>query len=328
MKKQHKFLTVIGTLALAAGAFTLYNHSIEVGNGTLAYSQHEVDEMVEQAKEEGRKSVLEIVKTALEEGNTVISVLKQLYPDYIVAVSSGSFHFVEILDDIEKNPYTIDNLQVTADGEYQYVVDGEVVSKKGIDVSSHQGDIDWNKVAADGVEFTFIRALYRGYTTGEINVDKMFEKNIKGAKSAGIQVGVYVFTQAISEEEAIEEADMVCDMVAEYDLDLPIVYDVEKVSSTSGRQNVLTTEERTKVTKAFLERVKERGYTPMIYHNTEMGAVLIDISKLTEYNTWLANYNQEFYWPYSYSIWQYSAKGSVDGIKGDVDMDIMLSELK
>ncbi|SDI68287.1 Glycosyl hydrolases family 25 [Pseudobutyrivibrio sp. 49] len=289
------------------------------------YSSAEVEALVDEAKEEGRISVLDSLRESLENGNTIISVLKSFYPEYIVVAANQKYNFVPINEELTKSAFNIDNLVEDEEtGRYSYVEDGKVTSKFGIDVSSHQGDIDWQAVAEDGVEFAFIRAVYRGYGTGKLVVDEKCIENIEGAQAAGIDVGVYVFSQAISKDEVLEEASTVIDLLKGYELQLPIVFDVEKVSDSEARTNTLSVEDRTNLTIGFLNSIKNAGYDGMIYHNTEMGAMLIDLTQLTEYPKWFAGYNKEFYWPYEYQLWQYSEKGSVKGIKGNVDLDLWL----
>ena len=299
---------------------------IQIEDGQT-YSSEEVEALVDEAKEEGRVSVLDSIRESLENGNTIISVLKSFYPEYIVVAANSKYNFVPVNEELEKNTYDIDNLVVDeSTGQYSYQVDGQTVSRFGIDVSSHQGDIDWQAVADSGVEFAFIRAVYRGYGTGKLVVDEKCIENIEGAQAAGIDVGVYVFSQAISQAEVLEEAATVLNILEGYSLQLPIVFDVEKVSDSSARTNNLTVEDRTSLTIAFLKAVENAGYDSMIYHNTEMGAMLLDFTQLTEYKKWFAGYNKEFYWPYEYSVWQYSESGSVNGINGYVDLDLWLAQ--
>ena len=197
----------------------------------------------------------------------------------------------------------------------------------GIDVSSWQEDIDWNAVAASGVQFAFIRVGYRGYGTGKLVEDEYFEDNIKGAATAGIKVGVYFYSQAINEEEVREEADFVLEKIAPYQIDCPVVFDVERVSDSDGRMNALTVEERTLLTEIFCQVIENAGYRPMIYHNTEMGVMMLEIGNLENYDKWFAAYSDVFYYPYDHKIWQYSQKGSVQGIQGDVDLNISFEPL-
>ena len=323
-------LSIIFTLIAVCIIYIMaetHNHSANNNNGnTETYTSQEVAELVDEAQIEGRASILNQIKESLESGNTVISVLKSLYPEYIVVAANSKYNFVAINNDLPMNSFNIDNLQENEKGQYSYIVDGQTTSRFGIDVSSHQGDIDWAAVAADGVEFAFIRAVYRGYGTGKLMIDEKCLENIQGAQAAGIDVGVYVFSQAINQAEVLEEASTVIGMLQGYTLQLPIVFDVEKVSDSSARTNNLTVEDRTNLTITFLEAVKNAGYQPMFYHNTEMGAMLLDLTQLTEYPKWFAGYNKEFYGPYEYSLWQYSETGSISGINGNVDLDIWLAQ--
>ena len=332
MKKgfRYFFISILSIFITLIAVFIIYmvchHTTVKVEDGQT-YTSDEVEEMVEDAREEGRESILEQIKTALENGDAVISILKDFYPDYIVVAANSKYNFIAIDDSLAKNSYDIDNLSVNeATGRYEYVVDAEITSHFGIDVSSHQGDIDWQAVADSGVEFAFIRAVYRGYGTGKLVVDEKCIQNIEGAQAAGIKVGVYVFSQAITNAEVLEEASTVETLLEGYTLDLPVVFDVEKISDSSARQNQLTVEERTNITKAFLEEMTAAGYDTMIYHNTEMGAMMLDLTQLTEYKKWFAGYNYEFYWPYEYQLWQYSESGTVDGIDGNVDLDIWLED--
>ena len=266
--------------------------------------------------------VLEGIKTALSQGTTTVETLRPYYPDDIVVVSGGRFHFVPINRELKMNQLDPANLNILESGEFQYLTDGQVTSHKGIDVSSHQGEIDWNLVAQDGVEFAIIRVGFRGYgAEGRLVVDEQFENNIKGAKAAGIKVGVYFFSQAINEEEVLEEANLVLENIAPYQLDCPVVYDVEKTSA-AGRMNEISVEERTNLTLLFCQTIENAGYTPMIYHNTEMGALMIDVAALEDYDKWYASYSDQMFYPYEYKIWQYSDKGRVQGINTNVDLNI------
>ena len=257
----------------------------------------------------------------------MVETLRPYYPNELVVVSNGTFNFVPIRDDLQKNDYVLENLNILEDGEVQYMQDGQVVSHKGIDVSKHQGNIDWTKVAADGVEFAFIRVGLRGYgTEGKLVEDEYFEQNVKGALQAGIKVGVYFYSQAITDEELLEEANLVLEKVKPYNIELPIVFDVEKVSGGKGRANELSVEERTRLTALFCQTIQYAGYKPMIYHNMEMGTLMLDLGQLEQYDKWFAYYNDDLYYPYAYKVWQYSEKGAVDGINEEVDLNIWFGD--
>ncbi len=295
----------------------------EAAQNAAKEASDEAEQAKEQAVADARAEILDGIRAGLETGDeTMVEVLRPYYPDELVVVSNGKFCFVPINRDLKMNTYDEANLNILESGEYQYLNGEQVVSHKGIDVSRFQGDIDWKAVAEDGVEFVFIRVANRGYGTGKLVEDEKFETNIKGALAAGLHVGVYIYSQAVNDEEVLEEAQLVLDKVAPYNIDCPIVYDVEKTSDASGRMNQLSLEERTNLTLLFCQTIEAAGYKPMIYHNVEMGALMIDIETLEEYDKWLAYYNDDMYYPYEYKIWQYSDKGTVNGIKGNVDLNI------
>lgn len=292
----------------------------------ITYTQEELDakleEAIAEAQKDGAQQVLNSLEESFQNSSTVVGALRPLYEDKLIVASEGQYHFVPINYDLKMHSYTNENLQILDNGLVEYVENGTVISHKGIDVSKHQGEIDWAKVAADGVEFAFIRVGNRGYGSGAIVEDPQFEANVVGAISNNIKVGVYFFSQAVTVEEAKEEAEFVLNKIAPYRITCPVVLDVEKVADDQARMNLISKEERTANTIAFLEAIEAAGYKTMLYHNMEMGTLMMDMTQLEKYEKWLAYYNKEFYYPYDFSIWQYSDKGKVDGINGNVDMNI------
>ncbi len=294
------------------------------------YSQAEVDALIDNAVEEAREKTaeetgeafLEQLKERMTSGEGTTDMLRYFFPDEIVVADAGQYYFFPILEKLAKNTYDPEAFMADGDGVMHYYEDGERVSHKGIDVSKYQDKIDWEKVASDEVEYAFIRLGIRGYTEGDIIEDETFEDNIKGALKNDIDVGVYFFTQALSEEEAEEEAAYVIESIAPYQVKYPIVLDVESVTSTKARGNDLTREERTQYCIAFCEKIKEAGYTPMIYGNLKTFTLLLNIEELEDYDKWFAYYDESYYFPYDFKIWQYTNKGKVAGIKGDVDLNI------
>ena len=212
------------------------------------------------------------------------------------------------------------------EGSVLFYDDPQVETYLGIDVSSYQGNIDWQEVAADGIEYTFIRVGFRGYGTGSLNLDQYFEQNIQGALAAGLDVGVYFFSQAITVEEAIEEAELVLDAIKGYNVTFPVVFDWEPISSSSARTNGLSSDVLTDCAIAFCERVRADGYTPMVYFNQNVGYTRYQLDRLTDYDFWYAQYpSKSAMYPamyYNYQIWQYTSSGTVAGISGSVDMNI------
>lgn len=236
--------------------------------------------------------------------------------------AQGEYHELTVDSDVEENSYTAENFVL--DGEFMTYEDDYYTSSVGVDVSKFQGDINWKKVAAAGIEYAFIRVGYRGYSEGKLNLDEQFKKNIKGAIKAGLDVGVYFFSQAISEEEAREEAEFVMDAVEGYDLQLPIVYDPESILNEEARTDDVSAEQFTKNTVAFCKAIEEGGYDAMVYANLMWQAYKLELGELTDIPMWYADYESKPQTPYHFEYWQYTSTGSVDGISGDVDLDIRL----
>lgn len=197
----------------------------------------------------------------------------------------------------------------------------DTTQKFGIDVSKWQGDIDWDKVKASGVEFVMIRAGYRGSKTGALVEDPNFLVNIRGAKRAGLKVGVYFFTQAVNEVEAVEEASMVLALCEGYDLEYPVIIDSEGAGG-EGRADALDAETRTKVCAAFCETIDNAGYEPGVYASRSWYNANLDVKKLDKYRIWLAEYRSTPLYSGYYDMWQYTSKGRIDGIEGNVDLNI------
>lgn len=205
----------------------------------------------------------------------------------------------------------------------------------GIDVSYHNGTIDWDSVAADGVEYAFLRVGYRGYGNGSLQQDSKFTTYAPAALSAGIPIGAYYFTEATNEQEAIEEAEDCIRIIQENNIDvtLPIALDYEYQYNAAGQlaspKAGLSKAEATANCIAFCDTIAAAGYTPIIYANSNDLTKLIDGESLSEkYGIWLANYTTKTKYSGTYQIWQYSSKGSVDGISGNTDCNFWYTEDK
>lgn len=199
--------------------------------------------------------------------------------------------------------------------------DKKYKSSAGIDVSSHQGKINWKNVKNDGIEFAMIRAGYRGYKEGNIVEDKMFSENISNALQEGIEVGVYFFSQAITTEEAKEEARFVLDLIKDYSIKYPVAFDMEIVGE-EDRINNISNKKKTKIAKVFCDEIKNSGYKSMVYGNLSWLGNIIDLTSISQHELWLAQYSHEPHFPYKFSIWQYTDEGNVKGIKGNVDLNL------
>ena len=195
-------------------------------------------------------------------------------------------------------------------------------TKAGIDVSKWNGDINWDLAVSDGVEFAIVRAGYRGSVTGSLVEDPYFEKNMAEAAAAGIPVGVYFFTQAINQVEAVEEASMVIELMKKYKVDLPVFIDTEGAGE-NARAKDLDVETRTSVCDAFCATIQNAGYTAGVYASRNWYQTMLNTPVLEKYFIWLAEYREVPLYEGYYGMWQHSSKGQINGIKGNVDLDIL-----
>lgn len=226
---------------------------------------------------------------------------------------------------LEQHSYDWSGLTQQENGRKVYQNAQGVSAAAGIDVSSHQGTIDWNAVASDGIQFAFVRVGSRGYQTGEIYYDEQFEANFTGAQAAGLKVGVYFYSQAVNEQEARQEAQVVLQALDGRACQLPVVIDYEEVLEEEVRTGQMTNEERTAVVQAFCEEVKQAGYTPMLYSTRSMLLDRFDLTQLPDVKLWAAEFNELPDFPYTFDIWQYTPRGRVAGIGPDVDLNLYLS---
>ncbi|MDE6951102.1 MAG: glycoside hydrolase family 25 protein [Lachnospiraceae bacterium] len=304
--------------------------AVEAVSDEIVYTQEQVDSMVTAAVtgavDDMDSEVLQILRGRLENGEGTMAILRDLYPEHVVMLDSGQYYFLPIQEDLALNTYVDSNFIMEDSGFVTYQAEGETLTKKGIDVSKYQGEIDWAAVKNDGVDYAIIRVGIRGYSEGGILEDEFFRQNIEGATANGIPVGVYFFTQALNEEEALEEANFVIEMLQGYELTYPVYLDIEDVKKESCRTNVLTVTERTNNAKVFLEAVKEAGYQPAIYGNMKTFLLMLDLSALEQYDKWFAGYTLPIYYPYEYKMLQYSEKGQVAGINGQVDVNICFKD--
>ncbi len=229
---------------------------------------------------------------------------------------------VPYLHNISNHTYDWNNLHEK--NGLKYYIDGEGnVSKAGIDVSYFQDNVEWEKVKSAGIDFVMLRMGFRGYSEeGNLVVDEKFHQYIQGAQAAGLDTGVYFFSQAVNEEEARAEAEFVHQECAGYDLSYPVVFDIEKIKGDTGRTDELKPEVLTDITIVFCEKIKEYGYKPMIYANAKWLTTKLQLERLEEYDVWYADYQESPLYPYKFKMWQYTETGQIDGIEGNVDINI------
>lgn len=219
-------------------------------------------------------------------------------------------------------------LQANPFAPSDFVRDGEwmTCSKQpcllGVDVSKYQGQIDWEQVAASGIQFAIIRVGGRGYgQSGNLYADDMAQKNYTAAKAAGLQVGAYFFSQAISVEEAEAEATYVLEQIRNWELDLPVVFDWEYISETARTAHT-DAKTVTACADAFCKRILAAGKKAMVYVRTEDS--VLELETLAAYPRWVALHSDTMDFPYSFDFWQYTKTGKVSGIQGNVDINIWI----
>lgn len=277
-------------------------------------------------KTDGREELLEEIKESYNDGYSTSQILKSIFTKNVVYLSNNRYNFAEINDNLAKS--IIDNDKISIDdktGYYSYE-DDKYESIAGVDLSVYQGDVDFSKVKNAGFDYCMLRVGYRTYGGGVVTADANFETYVSDAIKNDLDVGVYFFTSAISTAEAKEEAQFVLDAIKPYNITYPVVVDVEEIVSGTSRQESLSVEELTEIVKTFCETIEDAGYDVMIYSNLKGFIANVNLEELEDYDKWFANYDTTPYYPYKFTMWQYSQSGSVDGIDGDVDLDIYLKE--
>lgn len=232
---------------------------------------------------------------------------------------------LEAIRGVPVNRYIPEGFHMDESGRVTYQQAG-LSAKEGIDVSYHQGQIDWPAVAADGIEFAIIRLGYRGYTEGALKMDVRFEENLRGALDAGLEVGVYFFSQALTPGEAEEEARFVLDALGGQELTYPVTFDWEPITpGKEARTDGMDGQTLTQCAAAFCETIRDGGYEPAVYFNQDMGYLTFDLGQLAHIPFWLAEYDSapDFY--YHFDLWQYTHEGAVNGIRGRVDRNLDFS---
>ena len=275
-----------------------------LGDGEMYYSRSSIAEEADMAE-------------------SMTELMGHLFPDRNVYFNGERYSYDLLSDNIKKHDYDLDKiLTVKETGRKVYTGTQEAVSLTGIDVSEWQDDIDWYKVKKSGIKFAFLRAGVRGYESGQIFEDETFRRNLRGAIMNQIPVGVYFYTQAATPQEGIQEAQMVLDLIKGYQVTWPIVVDVEREDSDTSRTKDLTPSQRTDIVIAFCETIEAAGYTPMIYGNIRMLCSDLEPERIAKYDKWLAQYFNRPTYRYDFGIWQYSSTAHVDGISGNVDINL------
>ena len=278
-----------------------------------------------------RKSIISLTKSTKSEllksliiVATIVIISSIIFLIYKAYLFDNKYSGLEASKEIPLNDFNLEKLKNDKNG-YMCYEDDRYKSRLIIDVSSHNGEIDWDKVKGAGIDGVMIRLGYRGYGDATIVEDDCFQKNIAGAKDAGLKVGVYFFSQATTPEEAIEEAEYVTKKIWGRGVTLPVAFDMEPFM---GNERFINHDikSKTEMADAFLKVISKFGYEPILYGNPTWLTNDVDISKLTEYPVWLAHYTFSTEWPYAFRMWQFTSQGRVSGINGDVDLNLIFDK--
>ena len=222
----------------------------------------------------------------------------------------------------DRNPYDQYDFQYD---RHNYLKLQNLTSYAGVDVSAFQGKIDWKKVKQSGIDFAIIRLGYRGYESGKLVEDEYARANLKNAKEAGLKIGAYFFSQALSIKETDQEIQFMLGILGDTELDMPVVLDWEIPASTARTRN-MDSRTLTDIQRHFCGQMRQQGYQPMIYFNWHQSEHLYVLHELEEYPFWLALYQDRMTYPWKVEMWQYSDKGKVPGISGNVDLNVYMPD--
>lgn len=276
----------------------------------------EINSVFKSTKSEFKKSLIIVAVIII-----VLLIAFLIYKSYLF---DNKYSGLGDSKEMPLNEFNLNKLKNDKNG-YMTYEDDRYKSRLIIDVSSHNGEIDWNKVKESGVDGAMIRLGYRGYGDATILEDDYFQQNIAGAKDAGLKVGVYFFSQATTADEAIEEAEFVMDKIWGRGVTLPVAFDMEPFM---GNERFLNhdVKAKTEMADAYLSVIHKFGYEPILYGNPTWLTNDVDISKLTQYPIWLAHYTFSTEWPYDFRMWQFTSQGRVKGIRGDVDLNLLFDK--
>lgn len=241
----------------------------------------------------------------------------------LITNPDGTEEWVLISPYLTKNTFDFTKMEDKA-GLKQYMENGRKISYVGVDISKHTGKVYFPSLKAAGVDYVMIRLGSRGYTTGQITLDENFKENIEGAIEAQLDVGIYFYSQAVSQDEAVQEANFVVQNLEPYraHVKYPVAFNMGFVSNDKSRIEGLSREDKTTVTISFLDAVRASGYVPMIYGDKEWLLKEVDLTKLQDYDVWLSQEEEIPDYPYRYTMWQYNTDGVLNGIDGGADLNI------
>lgn len=303
------------------------------GSAKTLYTEDEVSARESQARDDGataeKRKILMQIQSSMESGGSTASMLRSLFSEDIVVVNGGKYYFYPILNAVKRNSFQQDDFSLTDDGRLQYIGSDKVTLQSGVNVSEENGDIDWQLVSEDDVSFAMICAGGReSDDSGKSRVfeDQNLEDNINGASEAGLHVGVYYILDLSEKDEVQEEAEELVQRLDAYQskISYPIALWVN-APSEEDRHAHQSKADWTDYVISFCDVLEDAGYEPMIYGNLASFVMMLNIENLEQYDKWISNTGASLYFPYRFSMWQYSSVGTVHGISTEVGLDVSLS---
>ena len=263
------------------------------------------DDVVDTVTEE----VLEEVDPSTD-GNHTLIIYENMEEEWVAINSYLSLHKYDFSGLVYEKPLM------------KYFENSAKLSYVGVSISKEEGYIDYNKLKKAGIQYVMIRLGQRGYGSGQVSIDENYSDNMKRANDAGLDVGVYFYSQAITEAEAVEEANIVIEQLKEYEITYPVAFIMEKITDDSSRIENLTVNDKTKIATSFLSTIEAAGYNGVLYGTKEWLIKQLDLSKLKDYDTWLSQNTDVPDYPYKFTMWEYSKTNSIDGIAGNANLSI------
>ena len=241
----------------------------------------------------------------------------------LVKSADGTQEWVLISPYLKKNTYDFTNLSESTNLR-KYTENGKKISCLGVNISKHSSALNFKSMKSAGVDYVMIRLGARGYGTGQITLDDNFVENVEAAIEAGLDIGIYFYSQAINQEEATQEANFVIQNLEPYraSINYPVAFDMENVTNDRARIDGLSRDDKTTITATFLSGIQAAGYIPMLYGNKEWLIKNVDLTKLQDYDVWLSEDSDIPDYPYLYTMWQYTTTGVVSGVSGDAGLNI------
>lgn len=239
----------------------------------------------------------------------------------LITRADGTEEWVELNENLAKNNYSKSRF-VYKNPIMSYYLNGKEASWCGVDISSKQGVVDFKKLKKAGCDFVMIKVGGRGYSSGEIVLDEKLKDYMTGAKNAGLDIGVYFFSQAITEDEVEEEVETLLEAIKDYSVKYPVVFQMQEIEGDMARVDSLDMDSRTELAKLFLSRVEDAGYKPMLYGNKEWLITKIELEALSEYDIWLSQEADTPDYPYEFNMWQYEKTGKISGISEETGLNI------